>query len=64
MSPSRSHSDTPHPLKFADIITYGRLIGIINGYDLLFFYKMLRICDEAYLNHHKPVTVTKVNEDI
>jgi len=55
LSPSRSHSDSPHPLTFSDIITYGRLFGIIGGQDLLFFYRMVRICDDAYLNHHQDI---------
>lgn len=53
LSPARAHTESPQPLQFADIITYGKLVGILNGNDLLFFYRMIRTCDDAYLNYHR-----------
>jgi len=59
LSPSRSHSESPHPLKFSDIITYGKLTGILNDADLLFFYQMVRLCDEQYLIYHQENSKTE-----
>jgi len=53
LSPSRTHSETPHPLKFSDIITYGKLIDVNTNTELLSFYRMLRVCDDVYLKHHE-----------
>lgn len=53
LSPARGHTESPQPLKFADIILYGKLSGISMPHKLLEFYRMISACDEAYLTYHE-----------